>query len=98
MHCSRASRGATTDGHAYAAAAVGAGAVALLVEEATSTLAVPQARFASVRAALGPLSDRFFGHPSQALRVLGVTGTNGKTTMTYLLRGDRRTRTVNDRA
>ncbi len=48
-------------------------------------LPVPQARFASVRAALGPLSDRFFDHPSQALRVLGVTGTNGKTTVTHVL-------------
>ncbi len=77
-------RGAVTDGHAYAAAAVGAGAIGLLVE-ADLELPVPQARFASVRAALGPLSDRFFGHPSRALRVLGVTGTNGKTTVTHVL-------------
>jgi UDP-N-acetylmuramoyl-L-alanyl-D-glutamate--2,6-diaminopimelate ligase len=34
---------------------------------------------------LGPLAARFFGSPSQAMRVLGVTGTNGKTTTTYLL-------------
>jgi UDP-N-acetylmuramoyl-L-alanyl-D-glutamate--2,6-diaminopimelate ligase len=39
----------------------------------------------SVRVALGPLAARFFGSPSQSMRVLGVTGTNGKTTTTYLL-------------
>jgi UDP-N-acetylmuramoyl-L-alanyl-D-glutamate--2,6-diaminopimelate ligase len=38
-----------------------------------------------VRRALGPLCDRFYDHPSRSLRVLGVTGTNGKTTTTYLL-------------
>ena len=46
---------------------------------------VPQARVASVRAVLGPLAARFHGEPSLAMRVLGVTGTNGKTTTTYLL-------------
>ena len=40
---------------------------------------------ASVRALLGPLAARFHGEPSFAMRVLGVTGTNGKTTITYLL-------------
>ena len=46
---------------------------------------VPQARVASVRSVLGPLAARFHGEPSFAMRVLGVTGTNGKTTTTYLL-------------
>ena len=46
---------------------------------------MPQARVASVRAVLGPLAARFHGEPSFAMRVLGVTGTNGKTTVTYLL-------------
>ena len=77
-------RGAVTDGHRYAADAVGAGAVALLVEE-WLPIDVPQARVASVRSVLGPLAARFQGEPSFAMRTLGVTGTNGKTTTTYLL-------------
>ena len=76
--------GTTTDGHAYAAAAVDAGAVALLVERWLE-LDVPQIRVDSVRAAVGPVAARFHGEPSRAMRVIGVTGTNGKTTTTHLL-------------
>ncbi len=76
--------GARTDGHEYVADAVARGAVALLVERALP-VAIPQARVASVRAALGPLSAALFGWPSAAMRTLGVTGTNGKTTTTSLL-------------
>ena len=76
--------GAVTDGHLHAPAAVDAGAVALLVERELD-LPVAQARVASVRAALGPTAAAFYGHPSRALQCLGVTGTNGKTTVTYLL-------------
>ena len=82
--CSAASGDRVADGHRFAPDAVAAGAVALLVEE-WLPLDVPQARVPSVRAVLGPLAARFFGSPSQAMRVLGVTGTNGKTTTTYLL-------------
>src|SRR5204862_7617738 len=60
------------------------GAASLLVER-TLPLDVPQARVPSVRAALGPIAAALYGHPSGAMRVLGVTGTNGKTTTTYLL-------------
>lgn len=76
--------GAVTDGHIHAPAAVAGGTVALLVER-WLPLDVPQARVASVRAILGPLAARFYGEPAFAMRVLGVTGTNGKTTTTYLL-------------
>ncbi|MDQ1432491.1 MAG: UDP-N-acetylmuramoyl-L-alanyl-D-glutamate--2,6-diaminopimelate ligase, partial [Actinomycetota bacterium] len=76
--------GAVTDGHEYAGAAVAAGAVALLVERPLP-FAVAQARVASVRAALGPVAATLYGQPSTAMRTLGVTGTNGKTTTTYLL-------------
>jgi UDP-N-acetylmuramoyl-L-alanyl-D-glutamate--2,6-diaminopimelate ligase len=76
--------GAVTDGHEYAGAAVAAGAVALLVERPLP-FAVAQARVPSVRAALGPVAAALFGWPSTAMRTLGVTGTNGKTTTTYLL-------------
>ncbi len=76
--------GARTDGHDHAPEAVARGAVALLVERPLP-LAVSQARVPSVRAALGPLAATLHGHPSATMRVLGVTGTNGKTTTTYLL-------------
>ena len=76
--------GAVTDGHLHAPAAVDAGAVALLVERELD-LPVAQARVATVRAALGPAAAAFYGHPSRHLHCLGVTGTNGKTTVTYLL-------------
>jgi UDP-N-acetylmuramoyl-L-alanyl-D-glutamate--2,6-diaminopimelate ligase len=77
-------RGATSDGHDHAPAAVGAGATALLVERILP-LPVAQARVADVRAVLGPVAARCFGEPSRAMTCLGVTGTNGKTTVTYLL-------------
>ena len=77
-------RGTAHDGHDHAAAAVERGAVALLVERPVE-VPVTQARVGHVRSALGPIAARFFGDPSRAMRVLGVTGTNGKTTTTYLL-------------
>jgi UDP-N-acetylmuramoyl-L-alanyl-D-glutamate--2,6-diaminopimelate ligase len=76
--------GAVTDGHDHAPDAVARGASALLVERLLP-LDVTQVRVARVRHALGPLAARFHGDPSRAMRVLGVTGTNGKTTTTYLL-------------
>jgi UDP-N-acetylmuramoyl-L-alanyl-D-glutamate--2,6-diaminopimelate ligase len=76
--------GAKSDGHDHAPDAVRAGAVALLVERMLP-VAAPQMRVDSVRGVLGPLCSRFYGRPSRALRVLGVTGTNGKTSTTYLL-------------
>ncbi len=76
--------GARTDGHDFAPAAVAAGSVALLVERVLA-IEVPQARVDSVRRTLGPLCSQFHGNPSRSLRVLGVTGTNGKTSTTYLL-------------
>lgn len=76
--------GEHTDGHAHAPEAVSSGAVALLVERPLD-LGVTEAEVASVRGALGPAAARFYGAPSTSMRCLGVTGTNGKTTVTYLL-------------
>ena len=78
--------GANDDGHDHAPEALRSGAVALLVERHLER-AVPEARVASVRRALGPAAAQLHGHPSRALRCLGVTGTNGKTTTTHLLAG-----------
>jgi len=78
--------GASTDGHLYAPAAVDAGAVALLVERPLE-LGVAEAKVVSVRQVLGPAAARLHGFPSRSMRCVGVTGTNGKTTTTYLLEG-----------
>ncbi len=77
--------GFRSDGHDHAAEAVRRGAVALVVERSLQ-LGVPEVSVASARAAMAPLAARFYGRPSQELRVLGVTGTNGKTTTAYLIR------------
>ncbi|HWG72836.1 MAG TPA: UDP-N-acetylmuramoyl-L-alanyl-D-glutamate--2,6-diaminopimelate ligase [Acidimicrobiales bacterium] len=76
--------GRRTDGHDLAGAAVSSGAVALVVEHRVA-VDVPQVVVGSVRAALGPLADAFWNHPSRRLVVVGVTGTNGKTTTVSLL-------------
>jgi UDP-N-acetylmuramoyl-L-alanyl-D-glutamate--2,6-diaminopimelate ligase len=77
-------RGSRTDGHDLAAGAVARGAAALLVERWLD-LPVPQVRVANVRAAIGPVVAELFARPADRLTVIGVTGTNGKTTTTYLL-------------
>ncbi len=76
--------GATADGHAFATAAVGAGAVALLCQQPVD-IGVPQVVVRSVRAALGPVAAAVQGWPADDLIVVGVTGTNGKTTTCVLL-------------
>ncbi|MGA9116141.1 MAG: UDP-N-acetylmuramoyl-L-alanyl-D-glutamate--2,6-diaminopimelate ligase, partial [Bacteroidota bacterium] len=86
-------RGGRTDGHRFAGEAVGAGAVGVVLEEDTL---VPDALFLhtgavkivvpDARAALAVLAGNYFGHPSRGLRMAGVTGTNGKTTTTCLVR------------
>ncbi len=78
-------RGMSVDGHDFAAAALGAGAAALVVERELP-LAVPQLIVADSRRAMGPLAARLFGEPSRRLRMVGVTGTNGKTTTAFLIR------------
>ncbi len=78
--------GAHTDGHDHAAAAVTAGAVGLLAERPLD-LPVPQAWVApgTVRPAMAAVSSAFYRHPASDLTMVGVTGTNGKTTVTHLV-------------
>ena len=73
------------DGHTFAADAVRRGAVALVVERQVPDVDVPQFEVASSRAALAVASARFENHPSGSLALIGITGTNGKTTTVYLL-------------
>jgi UDP-N-acetylmuramoyl-L-alanyl-D-glutamate--2,6-diaminopimelate ligase len=76
--------GSRADGHDHAPAALAQGAAALLVERWLD-LPVPQLRVPSVRAAAGPAAAAVHGHPSGELTVVGITGTNGKTTTAYLV-------------
>ncbi|HXF72691.1 MAG TPA: UDP-N-acetylmuramoyl-L-alanyl-D-glutamate--2,6-diaminopimelate ligase [Actinomycetota bacterium] len=78
--------GTRRDGHDFAAEAVSRGAAALAVERPLP-LDVPQVVVPSVREAMGPIAAAFFGRPGDRMLVVGVTGTNGKTTTTYLLAG-----------
>ena len=76
--------GLRTDGHGHAGAAIERGAVALVVERSLG-LGVPEIVVADVRVAMAELAVRFYDDPSAALRVAGVTGTNGKTTTAFLV-------------
>lgn len=77
--------GEKIDGHEFAAGAVEAGAVALVVERELE-LPVAQVVVADARAAMAPFAARFWGDPTAELRVVGITGTNGKTTTAFLIR------------
>ncbi|MBE7560348.1 UDP-N-acetylmuramoyl-L-alanyl-D-glutamate--2,6-diaminopimelate ligase [bacterium] len=77
-------RGEHTDGHRYLAEAADKGAVAALVEEKTDAN-LPQIVVGNTLAVLSTVAARFYGHPSRHLTVVGVTGSNGKTTSCYLL-------------
>jgi UDP-N-acetylmuramoyl-L-alanyl-D-glutamate--2,6-diaminopimelate ligase len=76
--------GARTDGHLFARDAAAAGAAAVVVEHSLEVRCA-QAVVRSVRQAMGPVSAAFFDDPSARLSMTGITGTNGKTTTTYLL-------------
>ncbi len=80
-------RGADADGHDYLRSALDLGAAALFAEELPPELALGSACGVVVpdsRRALAPIAALFFGHPSRELALVGVTGTNGKTSTTYL--------------
>jgi UDP-N-acetylmuramoyl-L-alanyl-D-glutamate--2,6-diaminopimelate ligase len=77
--------GEKRDGHDFAAQVVEAGAAALVVERELE-VAVPQVVVPSARAAMAPFAAAFWDDPTAELKVIGVTGTNGKTTTAYLAR------------
>lgn len=85
-HLFVAIEGFAADGHRFISQALGAGAVAVVVQkEVLLPPGIAWARVADSRLALAHLAARFYGHPSRKLRLIGVTGTNGKTTTTHLL-------------
>ena len=77
--------GARFDAHDYAWEAVENGCVALVVEHYVE-MEVPQIRVNNGRGAMARIADAFYGHPSRQMRMIGITGTKGKTTTTYLLK------------
>lgn len=81
--------GAVADGHRFAASAVQAGASVLLVEkevELPEGADVTVVTVKDTRYAMAFLSAAFFGHPAEQMKVIGITGTKGKTTTTYLVK------------
>lgn len=77
--------GTFSDGHAFAAQAIGSGAVALLVQRELP-FDVPQIVVENTRIAMAEMAATLYGHPERGMRIVGVTGTNGKTTTTYMVK------------
>ena len=77
--------GFQTDGHKYIPKAMENGAVCVVCEKKPET-DIPYVLVSNARSALAALGANWFGHPADAMCVVGITGTNGKTTSTYLLK------------
>src|SRR5436190_10695560 len=77
--------GFKADGHDFAPDAVERGAAAIVCERPLG-LSLPEVQVGSVRASMGPVAARFYGDPTASMDVIGVTGTNGKTTTAFLTR------------
>ena len=80
-----ATPGGRFDGHDFVPAAAAAGAVAAIVERPVPDAGIPFAVVPDARRAAGPVAAAFHGRPSEDMRLVGVTGTNGKTTVAWLL-------------
>lgn len=76
--------GEHADGHEFAQKAIDAGAVALLVERELP-IKIPQVVVGSTRHRIADIADRFYSSPSKSINLIGITGTNGKTTVTHLM-------------
>ncbi len=78
--------GQKADGAAFAPQAIASGAVAIVAERSASgSVGVPWIVVTDARLALALLAAEFFGHPSRQMKVVGITGTNGKTTTSYVM-------------
>lgn len=79
-------KGFQTDGHKYASAAAANGAAAIVACDTLNMSGVPVLYTPDTRLALAQMSKAFFGDPLRDMKLIGVTGTNGKTTVTYLVK------------
>lgn len=80
-----AASGGSTDGHQYIPMAIAKGAVAVVGEQPLEGLAIPYLRVENARQSLAHLSAAFYGYPARKLTMIGVTGTDGKTTTSNIL-------------
>ncbi|MBA3465203.1 MAG: UDP-N-acetylmuramoyl-L-alanyl-D-glutamate--2,6-diaminopimelate ligase [Deltaproteobacteria bacterium] len=78
-------KGMRSDGHAFVRTAIEKGAAAIIVEQEQPGVSVPQVVVSSGPTALGVLVARSLGDPAKQMTLIGITGTNGKTTTTYLV-------------
>lgn len=77
--------GEHTDGHEYAQDAINKGAAALFTERRLEGIKIPQVIVDSTRHKIADIADRFYSSPSKGINLIGITGTNGKTTVTHLI-------------
>ncbi len=79
-------RGATADGHSFIPAVVRSGAAAVVLEDlGCAPQGIPWVRVSDGRAAMARMAAEYYGNPTLSLPLVGITGTNGKTTTTYLI-------------
>jgi len=79
-------RGSSADGHRFIETAIKSGAAAIVLEDESAIPAgTPFAKVANARIAMAMMSSLFYGYPSDGITLIGITGTNGKTTTSYLV-------------
>ena len=81
-----AMKGFAVDGHTFIGKAAAAGAAAVLCQDVPGGMEIPYVQVADSRRALAEVGANYFGHPADDMTMVAVTGTNGKTTTTYLLK------------
>jgi UDP-N-acetylmuramoyl-L-alanyl-D-glutamate--2,6-diaminopimelate ligase len=80
-------KGVASDGRRFIDSAVQAGAIAVVVDEECRPTGIPYVQVADPRLAMSLMAAAFYGQPTASLPTVGITGTNGKTTTTYLVEG-----------